>query len=1833
MNPSILASLFDFITALVKACHNPKTEAKPSDFTALLQSLAGLIPSCGNQPQLVLRVVAYLLETADLVCPDVFNGLSKEYQVIALFVMKNFKSNMNFGIDILQNCLKACPKIFISDAVLDVFVGFMINNLNISAIKVSGDTDSPVKIFSIYSDLIKQLQSDKTSSSLMTSEKYFLLFDPLRVLPVNDTHSTSRLYTWWIFLCFLQEGMLSSGTNRYLTPFLANLIGRYISVNESLGNRFTTRYTLSPVSVYSGSSAAQNLAMHVFACLFNYPELGPAEDLEAEQLPKLTLSSLFLAEKGYTLLVALLHWLRYLCGNDICIGGQKPSEIWAKCLWLIRRAVSETLSNVGPPFVCISEDITEISIGSNTLVLLKANMKGDFLADCVVKLSVTLISPQSLSTEDPCNMIAVPGGDKSSNPDPSDCLHIINEVYDILASEHVSSDFKAPLYHELCLSCLQLISFYHEKYSSCDTFYGAITDIMRGLGEGAVESFRLDYRVVSTRSGVDRIALLHSLITALSPDCSSMVARLRTKLDTLEAIEPSHALVTMNTAVVNEVGLNVWSVMADCLIKLALQHENLTDREDDNVTQKCNDPNLTTMYSFLLTPIFLSGNTKDSPSPSVESEVLRSMFNLFRAFRQEALSLTTISINSSISKLSMYILALIQNRGNEVKQSLNLRIIANFLSFMVESADLSEDILQDKTVLSPSQWESEKGRLLGYMLGPVEAISRCLTFMPLENAEMSISNAVISFSSQEQASRSRSPLPLLTSLSTVLSPSAIFEKVFLEFGQLHRQAPKSPQSVTCNLLHSLWLILRRNKYTKKNIFELIDRCSFGLLSLSKRLESFKPGSGTDESHASIVSAYEAFVTMAWNWILKNFNKPCVVDDVHILKKLEMEPLTLPKDLVRKLVVFFEAAVRLASCPVSSLTYRIGLVSGTSVASTPLYREIPADRVADISRRHKLFIYCLVSLWDTLVASTVDDTEVQTSVASATARLAECLTKLSVPRISLRCRATSQPWVFELLIGRSGQDPSCIDLDNSVPQRDGPENSHVDISSEALKTSEVELCSAMSIIIESLGLINNLLFQQVNMRSGEETLTDEDESVSQISSSQASTDSPSKRGSRASSRKPLLPTQKTFQPSRKRLSLPSSSSQSQSPSESTVNTCGLASAKLPTEGSGLRNPSATLPPENENQPRPFPNLGGTNIRSASPAARKVVESAGRSRKRQTSDGTNLEPPTNRIDFEDSSDFVFIPPSNTPSAKRMRLTEHQKDRKREQRQAYIPPLFNSLDRDSSDTVWALYPSDSQSSIDSAQSNSRQAFDSVTSVPIQCQPEASDSNSNAPLAEPRPETNVPSMLHVLEADANSSGAGFEEESPVRLDLEGIESSSERTTSRKGVVIHSLLLPDNDITNPNAISKTRLIDVSASPSMPASPMVSASPMMSPPRPLPRSPGLNNSRTLKILQNSRAEIEKKQKLRLAELASMGGNPTLPTTPISSPARTGGILRDSSSNQNKHVSFADQATVIVIDDSPFEDEQPTSPKSIANISPLRIETGSSGNLQDARVVLSPLVTRRSEAKAASPAFSPSSAAASDGTRRRKSTSPKRNASARSSSRLMTRRQNVTDSQGSPFTRKRVFALLESKVDSKSLRTKRAILARFTNNDSSSPKLPKSDSAAVSSIVEAPRATDVEIVEETEMIQESAATSGNLVDTQNSEVIEATQEIPEIIDGKPANVLNDTGDSEKNESSAPDFIEDTPLENVDEQNVNLEIQERPEQTDMPITETESERTTSESQDTAIQDTSKGVNEEEVHLDRIRQAFRTIGEELRSLTRERRRDAVVEIIGFLHPFCSS
>ncbi|VDL98661.1 unnamed protein product [Schistocephalus solidus] len=103
--------------------------------------------------------------------------------------------------------------------------------------------------------------------------------------------------------------------------------------------------------------------------------------------------------------------------------------------------------------------------------------------------------------------------------------------------------------------------------------------------------------------------------------------------------------------------------------------------------------------------------------------------------------------------------------------------------------------------------------------------------------------------------------------------------------------------------------------------------------------------------------------------------------------------------------------------------------------------------------------------------------------------------------------------------------------------------------------------------------------------------------------------------------------------------------------------------------------------------------------ASPAARKR-----RLSESDVSPASAVNTALNLPDFEDSAQFVFIPPTTVPN-KKIRLTDHQRERRQEQRQAYLPSMYNELDMSQQSTN--DFHSDSQSSQDSTFSQSFARF----------------------------------------------------------------------------------------------------------------------------------------------------------------------------------------------------------------------------------------------------------------------------------------------------------------------------------------------------------------------------------------------------------------------------------------------------------------------------------------------------------------------------------------------
>ncbi|VDN20826.1 unnamed protein product [Dibothriocephalus latus] len=129
---------------------------------------------------------------------------------------------------------------------------------------------------------------------------YNSLFDVLRAFPGSSAHSNARLFAWWKFLCVIPPSLLEDGFRRFFTPFLANLLGRYVSITAPLGD-----------------------------------------------LPELQIPASILTNNAYQFEVALFHWLRLLCGR-------RPSSVhidrvWIQCIEYLQQAVSKNCVNQPDP--------------------------------------------------------------------------------------------------------------------------------------------------------------------------------------------------------------------------------------------------------------------------------------------------------------------------------------------------------------------------------------------------------------------------------------------------------------------------------------------------------------------------------------------------------------------------------------------------------------------------------------------------------------------------------------------------------------------------------------------------------------------------------------------------------------------------------------------------------------------------------------------------------------------------------------------------------------------------------------------------------------------------------------------------------------------------------------------------------------------------------------------------------------------------------------------------------------------------------------------------------------------------------------------------------------------------------------------------------------------------------------------------------------------------------------------------------------------------------------------------------------------------------------------
>nr|CDS17572.1 hypothetical protein EgrG_001033000 [Echinococcus granulosus] len=1426
-------------------------------------------------------------------------------------------------------------RVFLSTGLYVPFVDFLLCLLRVSPLNIGAklnETQMPNDALSLFSDLLRQIDISGTPAcsslpledlrEIMTSQTYMKFFDVLRAFPITAAHSALRLLAWWRFLCLLPEKMLSDGFRRFVSPFLANLLGRYISITASLGNPNYHRYQLSSTSVYNGDTTSQDLAAHVFSCIFDYPELEPELFLNKKKLPKLSVSTSFLSAHNYQLLVAVFHWLRYLSGSGKSVGDQKIGDIWVKCLKRIRKAISDFPSN--------DKVLRETFIQQS------------------LDLSLRLVSPQTPCGDSPSsNSLIEPSNiDISRNPSPDDCVTVLHEIADSLDFEKMSLELKSTLNYDICASCLDLISVWHRDGCSSNLSADlALEDIMKDLSLLAVESVERDARlsvnvnIVATAVD-DHLKLLRELLAKLVPECVNFVDTHLKLLDTLYCIPSSDVSVTLNTAKVNEAGLQVWISLADRLTQLTTLHKRVTDLPKSNTKngKQNSGSGLSTMFAFCLAPVFLAGSSTTSPPPELEQKVLSALFRLFRVLHAGACLLTSIPTNSWIDKLSDLIIALIQNVTSEFGKKMNLRIVSNFLSFMVKSAEAIEENFKDP--FSPSKWRVHKDRLLGQMTGPVNAISCCLGAMPLEQSEISVCNSVFVSPTRRQSSRPRNPLVSYAVTSGSLSPARLYEMIFLESKQQQHQSPQTTHSVTYNLLHSLWLILRRHIRSVETLLLLIELSSTGLLALAKRLNSAYISLRDSEAPAIIVTAFEAFVTLAWNRLQKCFCKPGVVETPRQQKEQELKPLKLPHHAVRQLLVFFEAAVCLASSPFSALEHRFAAAaSSKSASSSPV--SLGCSKITNYeaaSRRRKIFIMCIVSLWDTLVVSAPPETaDLQGRIRDLTGQFSRCLASVTSPQVSLHRRVTFPDWIPPTLLWEQ-------EVEQSGAEDDSP-------------WSSAKMSSAQKSPRASRRLPRGVCNKEPEEEPRQENNL---ESTQDVSPGHVDTTNSSQLPS--SQTPPRQSLQGSFLASR-RLGTATDPRESLPPRRASI----IARRRL-----------SLAAPQAASQPPLVPqqiqrclfsddgNDGGTGAAASSTSAVLKV-SPSRSRKRVNPDNLDRRPPPNLADFEDSTQFVFISPLDC-SSKRMRLTEHQKERRREQRHAYLPAMYNNLDIGNAPASSNLYPLISSSSVDSSQSLMSPArfkaptpsvgpLDSLAVAdpqPSTFSPKATNATTSTSSGGAAPAfeatqgsqkessikaTNISNVSHQGDktgVESAPNGSAFEEEAPISLELEGpegisegnvdddVEEAEEEAGADASIVVGTEPSQYKATSTEDALATRRRHNALALPS--SSSMLSASPVV--PRsssavlrsPLVGGPG--GLRAQKILELGLAKAAERSKQRMLLSASRTNSQF--TSPIASPSikqsdspgTRPGILRDITTPRPKtRVSFVEQPTVFILDSS------------------------------------------------------------------------------------------------------------------------------------------------------------------------------------------------------------------------------------------------------------------------------------------------------------------------------
>ncbi|KAL7064277.1 hypothetical protein AAHC03_05224 [Spirometra sp. Aus1] len=1297
-----------FMVLLQKVCAAAQLSSRSislAHLASLLQFIGGLVS--GLRKDLsnfggLLLTTSKLLSNA--VCtlrdssPSSQPQFLSEVQSTSKVVLRMYGRNPTLCVGVLKNLVSICPQAFLETNMCAALLEFILRLLRPPAAGELSASNAylPVEALSLFCQLLDKIQQQKIH---VENSTYNHLFDVLRAFPGSSDHSDARLFAWWKFLCVLPSPLLEDGFRRFFSPFLANLLGRYVSITAPLGDPQLHRYRLNSGSAYDGNPKALLLAAHVFSSIFKCQELAPDRSVAKPTIPDLEIPASVLTTNAYQFEVALFHWLRLLCGR-------RPSNVhidraWIQCIEYLQSAVTKNCMKQPDP----------------------AQTRQVFLRQ-TAETSVRLVLPRDPNAS--CGSLISPTvHDSSTCPLPKECVAILRDLVKTIVEKSPSSDFKAELLSTVTFSALNLLSTWHHESVMCFDEEEQRSELE--LSQLITELLECEPRLQTSRDSLGQMSLSHNgdfvslskdLLEVLVPECCRFVTSCSVPEESRDCLPLSNLKLSLGGGTANLPGLRVWMQLADKVSELIASHKRIvelpktaSEGEDEEMVDQRPSADLTTMYALCLAPVFLAGSSTN-PSGALpteeEGKALRTLFTLFRSFHAEACLLTGVPTNNWIDQLGMMISELVQSSLPDPIKKLNVSILSYFLEFMAKTAEAVDEDAGSR--FSPSRWLARRDRPLGQMTGLVDAISKCLAFLPLQRTEaFPNSPADIQSGSPKVHMKvaDRSPLSLFQGKSpSVLSPNQLLQLV-VTF------QPSSTDSVA--LLQALGVIVQRHIYTLEALLCLVERISSSLMTFAVKFSTMP----TVPETPSIIAAFEAFTILLWKQLQTYLRKPVSTVSLTDLPVIGVPALKLSPNQAHRIVRFFGPAIVMASLrPKSSLA---GSRSGGRKKS---------QDSASSKRRKRFFLDCLSSLWNLVTESASADSDV------LSAELRNILVDYVSPL--LQCfpvtgkRLLLPSWIPKDKLGQSAAGP---EGENNPPEIATPKRRGRTLKKLRSPRDEHKRDRSPSGAVGTDSDGEDIPLTEFLKRLRRES------SSQPTASSQASGDGiveatqtppkpkfgsflQSRRMGTASAPRVGLRRQRSTQKSaesrasgsgRRRLSLVPRQSFEEKQAPRTPIKRSASGTPLDSDVRDEENPPDSTPSKAGDVAHADGHVkrrlfaGEPPITETSPAVEPAILASPPTRKRRLSESDAspafvVPAAPNLPDFEDSAQFVFIPPTTLPN-KKIRLTEHQRERRREQRQAYLPSMYNELDVSQQSTT--DFHSDSQSSQDSTFSQSFARF----------------------------------------------------------------------------------------------------------------------------------------------------------------------------------------------------------------------------------------------------------------------------------------------------------------------------------------------------------------------------------------------------------------------------------------------------------------------------------------------------------------------------------------------